>query len=393
MTGAGFAYFLAHAIVVGIYNGGSHMKGEKMRRSRSAAPIAALASFIIILVTAGCGYSYAPYSAPPLAFSGDSATARQTVVVPTLDTPALKKGKNVLWCATFQLCWAGFKPVVGPLNVPGADDTIRRLDGAHINASDMPKDGYYTAAGLVRTGIVGKIQSEMAAKFPKVKPNLPAAGHEDALAYAYLNAMLKFRTAYINRKGGDEFTDAVGSKIRVSSFGREVNGDAAMGRQIEILYSDKKEDPLREFVLDLDKNSRPAQLILACVEPRESLAATWREVQRNIKDWKATEGERKFHDSDSLVVPNLNYKIQHSFKELETSGFLKTGQSIDFRLDRSGAVLVSEAYLVAFRGMATGRSFRFTRPFLIAMRNRGSTEPYFVMWVDNAELLCKPDAH
>ena len=28
-------------------------------------------------------------------------------------------------------------------------------------------------------------------------------------------------------------------------------------------------------------------------------------------------------------------------------------------------------------------------PFLIAMKRRGATHPFFVMWVDNAELLSK----
>ncbi len=30
------------------------------------------------------------------------------------------------------------------------------------------------------------------------------------------------------------------------------------------------------------------------------------------------------------------------------------------------------------------------RPFLIYIRKRGADRPFFVMWVDNAELLSKP---
>ncbi len=29
-------------------------------------------------------------------------------------------------------------------------------------------------------------------------------------------------------------------------------------------------------------------------------------------------------------------------------------------------------------------------PFLIVVKKRGAKRPFFVMWVDNAELLCKP---
>jgi hypothetical protein len=359
-----------------------------MRQEKSLAHFMALVLLACAFITAGCTYS--PYNPPPLAFSGDSAAAKETVVVPTLDTPA-PKGKNVIWCATFQMCWDELKPVVGPIDVPGAQDIIRRLDGAHINAADMPKDRYYAVAGWVRDGIVAKIQSEMAAKFPQVKPNLPPMDNVVALAYAYLNDAVKFRTAYFDRERGDDFTDSAGSKTHVSSFGlfdksREAAVNDTLARQIEILYCREEDYPPREFVLDLDKKSDPTQLILACVEPKESLAATWLEVQRKISNWKPAKDEREFGDHDSLAVPNVNYKIQHSFKELETSSLLKTFQAIEFRLDRSGAALASEAYIA---GRAAGRRFSFTRPFLIAMRKRGSTEPYFVMWVDNAELLCK----
>ena len=359
----------------------------------SLACSTACASLVLILMTVGC--TYAPYSPPPLAFSGDSSAAEHTVVVPTLDTPA-PKGKNVIWCATFQLCWDDIKSVIGPMSVPGAQDMIRRLDGPHIKAGDMPKDGYYAAAGRVKDGIVAKIQTDMAARFPNVKPNLPPVdnGVVLALAYGYLNDTVKFRTAYFERERGDDFTDSAGKKAPITSFGlyknRESDVNATLGRQIDVLYSDKEEYPPREFVLDLDKNSRPAQLILACVEPKESLAATWQEVQRKVSNWKPAEDEREFGDHDSLGVPNVNYKIQHSFKELETGGVLETAQSIEFRLDRSGAALVSEAFIAY---SAAGRSFSFTCPFLIALRKRGCADPYFVMWVDNAELLCKPSTH
>ena len=366
-----------------------------MRQARLLAHFVALTLLAGVLITPGCTYS--PYNPPPLAFSGDSAAAKGTVVVSTLDTPA-SKGKNVIWCATFQMCWDELKPLVGPINVPGAQDIIRRLDGAHINATDMPKDRYYAVAGLLKDGIVAKIQSEMAAKFPQVKPNMPPLDNDLwAMAYAYLNDAVKFRTAYFDRQRGDDFTDSAGNKTHVSSFGlydksREADVNAALGCQIEILYSGKEKYPPQEFVLDLDKKSDPTQLILACVEPKETPAATWQDVQSKIANWKpAKEDERKFGDHDSLAVPNVNYKIQHSFKELETSSrLLMTFQAIEFRLDRSGAAIVGEAYLACPHCCeARGRHFSFTRPFLIAMRKRGSTEPYFMMWVENGELLCK----
>ncbi len=65
-------------------------------------------------------------------------------------------------------------------------------------------------------------------------------------------------------------------------------------------------------------------------------------------------------------------------------------QAIQFRLDRSGAAVASEARMVAkTAAVRWPRQFLFTRPFLILMQKRGAANPFFVMWVDNAELLCK----
>jgi hypothetical protein len=68
--------------------------------------------------------------------------------------------------------------------------------------------------------------------------------------------------------------------------------------------------------------------------------------------------------------------------------WIKTAlQTIDFRLDRSGVELEAESHLI-YAG--TDPRFLFNRPFLIIVKKQGAEHPFFVMWVDNAELLCKP---
>jgi hypothetical protein len=56
-------------------------------------------------------------------------------------------------------------------------------------------------------------------------------------------------------------------------------------------------------------------------------------------------------------------------------------------LDRSGAVLKSESSDVV---AAIPKVFSFNKPFLIYIKKRQpDAQPFFVMWVDNAELLSK----
>jgi hypothetical protein len=59
-------------------------------------------------------------------------------------------------------------------------------------------------------------------------------------------------------------------------------------------------------------------------------------------------------------------------------------QTVEFKLDRSGAELQSESSIAV---TSAPRHYVFDRPFLIYMKRRGAEKPFFIMWVDNGELL------
>jgi hypothetical protein len=61
-------------------------------------------------------------------------------------------------------------------------------------------------------------------------------------------------------------------------------------------------------------------------------------------------------------------------------------QMIQFRLDRSGAELASEAKVYCKPGETF---FHVNRPFLVIIKKRTRKKPFLVVWVDNAELLQK----
>jgi len=99
--------------------------------------------------------------------------------------------------------------------------------------------------------------------------------------------------------------------------------------------------------------------------------------------------------NDSLLVPDLNWFVSHHFSALEKRAIVNdkfTGyhfglaqQDIRFRLGKNGAELKSNASLYA--EAASPMHYIIDRPFLVYMKKRGAQTPYFVMWVDNAELL------
>jgi len=351
-----------------------------------------------------CGYTARRYVPPPVAYSGSSSGVHESVIVPTLDTPA-PKGKNVVWCGSLQMAWNQLKSDVikGPVRVAGAQDVADRLNSASFSEDDLPPGSFYAAAGFV-PDVVKKIRTEMAEKFPGVKVQMeenPAPG--GIIAYGYLKAAAKFTTPYFDRSQGDVFTDSAGRGTRVRTFGLfETKGMAEVNErlaaQIDVLYSTRGDDPVnpKEFILDLCKTSKPNQVILAAVEPKETLAATLDYVRRMSAAGEGGKDKTTFSSEDVLAVPNLHWKIEHHFAELEGKGILNPGftnlplvrvfQMIDFKLDRSGAEVASSADIYA---AAIPRRYCFTRPFLVIMTRRGAKDPFFVMWVDNAELLSR----
>ncbi len=339
------------------------------------------------------------------AFSGNSADLKQTIIVPTLDSP-IQPGKNIIWCSSFQLAWNELRDkVIGePVRVSEAQEIADRLNQAQEDASDLPADSFYVASGWADKGIVGEIQRQMAKKFPHATiPDFSQVGH-DLILFAYLTGRVRFTIPYLINDKPFNFKSSEGQDYAVISFGireSDMSAQDHLRRQIEVLYVPgyhelAEERAQNEYVLDLCKESKPNQLVLARVDFKGSLAQTMSHVSKLIEKQHAPE----FGVNDVLLVPELGFKIQHEFQELEgqkktclNQGFLsihiaKAIQAIDFRLDRSGASIESSA-LAQMR--STPHQFVFNSPFLIYMKKRGAERPFFVMWVDNAELLTRDE--
>jgi hypothetical protein len=322
-------------------------------------------------------------------------TPTRTAVVPTLDTP-IPEGKSALWCASFQLAWEHFRKDVtrGPVELDGAEEAVKRLNGAPSVAGSVQADDVYAAGGFVRDGIAERIEQEMAQRFPGVPT--PRWGPEDVCgAFAYLRASLKFTRRYANNKKPLPFTGAGGEKTQVRSFGIPFNYQSRSGlfEQIALLHATSRwRDGENSFILDPCKDSLPYQLLLAQVPRQKTLAAALADVAKRCELAPAPEDARRF---DSFFVPHFRFRIAHWFGELEGRALLnpptkglflsRAEQHVDFALDASGAKLESRAYPAGAKGGPS--ELHFDQPFLLVMRKRGGPGPFLVLWVENDELL------
>ena len=348
------------------------------------------------------------YSRTTETFSGSSDSLKQTIIIPTLDSPC-PQNKNVIWCTSFQLAWNRMKDdVIGaPVEVVGAEELAARLNTAEQSDADVEARSFYAAAGRVEEGIISKVQKDMAAEFPSHSvPDFSdlVTAPRDILAYSYLTANVPFKYPYRQVRDKFAFTDSRGVETDVGAFG--VWGYHSrykkMREQVEILYVHEDYDEpnedrqIKEFAIDLCKHSKPYQVVVAVVEPKNTLAQTLEHITRQIADGKRQELHKEMgilKSVDVLVVPEMFWEIDHRFRELigkivanadPANPIVEARQSIKFKLDRYGAALESEAN---FGVSAIPRHFKFNRPFLVYMKKRDREQPFFVMWVDNAELL------
>jgi hypothetical protein len=384
-----------------------------MKWTRKRGWLMAIAVVLVLFVVGIVAFQFSrlsrrgdPYRPPQVSFEGTSADLRQTVVVPTLDTP-IPAGKNVVWCGSLQIAWNRLRDDLlhSPPSIASAAAVVSRLNQAALTEQDLPEDSFLAVAGLAKDGIVKRIQGQMRERFHRDVQFDDMPGDTVALLYSYLQTQVKFTIPFFENEKTFFFKGSQDHETLVSSFGIRPEDDYAydhLREQVEVLYAAGRDgqstDKPDQYVVDLCRDSAPNQIVLACVHPKETLA----EILKDVEE-KTSNPPPYMPDSltrrDVVLVPNMNWAVDHRFAELEGKDkrFLNQGfqgwyfdtvrQTIRFKLDRSGAELASEskAYVKPSQTF-----YVFDRPFLIYIKKRDAHQPFFVMWVDNAELLSKP---
>ena len=327
----------------------------------------------------------------------------KTAVMPYLNSP-LVPGRNAVYCANFQLAWDRLREAVvrAPVELKGAPEMARELNQRGFPRDSLAEDACVAMAGRLSDNILAEIRSQMAAKFPAVTPRLvPDAkqtGTDGLVAYAYLQKRLPFATDFDRLKQPLRFHAADGD-ANVASFGIETfashdRREKSLREQVTVLDYVGPED----FVLQL--NTQRDAIVLAKVPRAATLAEALAAVQARIAQPLGRDVQKELDLEEPLVIPLLSLFVEREYTELIGRTVLNPGfttqfiedavQLIRFQLDESGAILESEAAVVTLNGdepPPEPRRFVFDRPFLIYLLERQAKQPYFVMWVENPEVL------
>jgi hypothetical protein len=332
----------------------------------------------------------------------------------------VEAGKNAIWCASLPALWKSIEEhdSGGPIVLQGRPATAESLNKTKDPRADIPSGALYLASGLVKDGIADRIGRELPQRFPgKTPPNFPDAAPDDLFAYAHLNVGVEFTTPYwsdtlqwTDRDDKTETTKVVAFSASNKGATIPAQGESSsmcFGEPDILYWKSAADGSITDCIIDLDPNPGHDQLLIAYMDYKSSLGQMFAETEDKISRAPAKKEDRKLRQKDTLLVPCLKWDISHRLREIEKRPILEgrmkghffacASQTISFNFDRNGALLESEVDLLLSSGIEDNpppeRHFNFTRPFLIVMKKRDAAAPYFVMWVENAELMswCKRD--
>ena len=364
----------------------------------------------------------------------DSQQLKRTLVTPHMEEPILP-GKNLIYCSTFQIAWNELQEnlIKEEVRLSGAPRMAELLNKQVSTRNDLSEDCYLATAGGFTPEFVDRLHKALKDKFgeeapPKLQASIPES-LKPFLAYAYLYKNLQFPTEFeslpwpMGFRSGEETTGVEAFGISGDGSGEQ---DAKLRKQVLVIdapaspfdffdIKDEDEDDdspeakllrqifpkkdsagsrkQRDIILQLKCKSEDDEMIVALIEPEDSLIGTIQAVMERVSNSEPS----AMREGDRLKIPKLDFNVDHSFEELTNRPLENEGwedwfiglalQWIRFRLTEKGALLKSEAKILKLTGLPL--IYAFDKPFLIYLRQEGAKYPYFCMWVDNDELMLK----
>jgi len=328
----------------------------------------------------------------------------QTDVVPHSNS-TIVAGRNLVYCANFQIAWDRLRDdvVKAPIELTGAPDMARQLNDEPFPRESLSERAYVALAGRVSDGILDRIRSQMAERFPSVRPRLVPRKEEALIvAYAYLQKRLPFVVDFDRLKQPMRFraadTEATVASFGIEDFASHAPREKCLRTQVTVLDYVSDDDFIIQLVSQIDA------IVLAKIPRSATLAQALALAKKRIRQPVGRDVQSQLDLEEPLAVPVISLFVEREYTELVGQSLTNPGfagleigaatQLIRFQLDESGAIVDAEARSTLLNGdepPPQPRRFVFDRPFLIYLQEREAKEPYFVMWVENPEVLVREE--
>lgn len=317
------------------------------------------------------------------------AKSHGTTVMPVLDE-TMPRGKNVLWCATFQMAWDSAASHFGrPLRLQPACNLADSLNRSPFDRRWVGEDSVFTAEGRVDEGVLTKIDEGVRKKAGRSSKLLDRIKKEsaagDLVFFAMLHKDLEFAQPF-GKLGSWKIGD---HKVPWFGYTPDQEGTGPLFKQVRVHHYGAKDD----FVIELLSKQTGDQLLLAKLP---AAPKTPGELSRNILG-RLQVNAPEAKGNDLLAVPNVVVDETVEVSEIQGRTVVGAGrfvraalQSIDFRMDEKGVKLHSEAsvsFACSVQEHVRPRLMILDPPFALIMKRKDAPRPYFVAWFANADLL------
>ncbi len=304
------------------------------------------------------------------------------------------KQQDRLWVATFQLAWNEFMNniVKGYIMFNGGTpQNVKILNRQEFKKNMLSQDSYYVAYGRTNNALKKQIEDAIWNKFKEKSELLNNVNWNDPtnayLIYSMLLKDFKFTTRF-DILGVEKFAR---SKQKVQYFGIDKNSPQNLYNGVDVLFYNNRFDYAVSLKSDKD------EVILYRTNLNFNFEDLYNDL--NIKSQKY-KGNKKFAAGDKLKVPFMSLKAKTGYPELCNKEILHTDklyisqalQTADFNMNNTGVKLKSEAIMdIKVMSMPVavkqkGRNFFFNNTFIIFMKEKNQSKPYFAMRVRDIDL-------
>jgi len=212
-----------------------------------------------------------------------SASLKKTIITPHMEQ-AIIKGKNILYCSTFQLAWNEFKDEVVKEDIKMTDEPsmVKILNKGLSTKADLSEKDYVAMAGFGKENIVEKINKELTKKFKNEATPVEVIPPDGLMIYSFLYKNLEFKKEFESIIEPFPF-HSDGQIYKVKAFGINdcVNPECFDShkkyvKQVDVLYYpgneiyDMKPESI-QFVIRLNTKDPKDEIILAKIKPEETI--------------------------------------------------------------------------------------------------------------------------
>lgn len=310
--------------------------------------------------------------------------------------PTMQSKTNVqdrVWVGTFQLVWNDFmdKIVHNPVKFPdGTPCMVNELNKQEFTVEDISEKCYYKYFGKVTKKTKKTIARAIKKKFNETSDILDkidwTPAQEKFIIYAMLKKDFEFAKPF-DKLGKSNFRNQ-----EAEFFGIDKKSSKELAQGVRVLFYNSPSD--YAVVLDTKKND---EVYLYKTANTKTFNYIYSDM---LKKQGLYKGEKTFGENDELKVPNLKFFEEKSFDELSGKRVKGTNIVIDqametvkFEMDNAGVKLKSEAAMtfmkMSYMPPEHSRYFFFDDTFVVFLKEKEKTKPYFALRVHDIEKFQK----